>query len=212
MNLYLLKKPAVVLFTIVLLVLSSSSVKALGDPVKISDSIYATTAPQVVTDSSGYLHIVWMEVQDENKIWGKHQNPGIFYSRWNGDVWSAPLKISENTNFAEIPSITADTNDTVHVVWDDETYGSSGRVAYKTRDSAGNWSAIEPLIPPTGTFNGWNSRFVIGSADVPNVVFSSSSPTGDSIYWSQNISGTWTSGILVSKDASDNDLTDCQWS
>ena len=101
-----------------------SSVQALGNPVKISNSANATVFPQVVADSNGYLHIAWMEVADDTSIWGGFQNPGILYSRWNGDTWSTPLTISENTGFAEIPSIAADSANTIHVTWDDETYGA----------------------------------------------------------------------------------------
>src|SRR3989338_5057807 len=118
-------------------------VNAIGNPVKISTSSNATVYPQIVTDSNGYLHIAWMEVANDTSIWGGFQNPGILYSRWNGDTWSSPLKISENTGFAEIPSIAVDSANTIHVAWDDETYGSGlSKVAYKTRTASGTWSSI----------------------------------------------------------------------
>src|SRR3990170_2030843 len=61
------------------------SVFALGNPVKISTSSFDTVYPQIVTDGSGYLHLLWMEVTSD---WGGYANPGILYSRWNGDTWS----------------------------------------------------------------------------------------------------------------------------
>lgn len=191
-------------------------ISAIGDPIKISTSTNATTFPQLVADSKGYLHMVWMEVTSDAVRWGgtTHANPGILYSRWNGDNWSAPLKISENTGFAEIPSIAVDSNDNVYATWDDETYGSGGRVAYTTRTpgSAGTWSAIETLPLPTGGIFGWNSRVALDAANTPHVVFSSAVPgSGDSIYWTQKVSGAWTAPELVSKNSSDTNLTDCQW-
>ena len=187
-------------------------IQALGNPVKISTSTNQTVFPQTVADSNGYLHLVWMEVATETEIWGGHQNPGIFYSRWNGDTWSAPLKISENTGFAEIPSIAADGTDTIHVTWDDETYGASGRVAYKTRSSGGTWSTIETLPIPTGALFGWNSRVATDNTNAPHVAFSSGSLAGDSIYWTKKVSGAWSAPELVSKDAAGNNITDTQWS
>lgn len=186
---------------------------AIGNPVKISNSSYDTVYPQTVADSNGYLHLIWMEVTSD---WGGYANPGILYSRWNGDTWSAPLKISENTGFAEIPSIAVDTTNTVHATWDDETYGTGGltRVAYKTRSSTGTWSSIETLPVASGTGYNWNARVAIGSSNVPNVVYSGieEDVNGSALYWTRKISGSWTTPELVSKDTSGNNLSTCQWS
>lgn len=157
--------------------------------------------------------MVWQELTP-----GQHWsgfNPGIYYSRWNGDAWSGPLKISQNTGFAEIPSIAADATDTVHAIWDDETYGGDGlaRVAYKTRDSAGTWSEVETLPTPSGTIVNWNSRIAIGTANVPNVAFTGNTDGyKDSIYWSSKVSGSWTTPVLVSLNASDAVIMNTQWS
>ncbi len=193
-----------------------SKTLAIGDPVRITNNTNATVFPQTVADSKGYLHMVWMEVINENERWSNIQNPGIFYSRWNGDTWSTPLKISENTGFAEIPAITVDATDTVHVVWDDETYGGGlSRVAYKSRSSSGTWSAIETLPVPSGTVVNWNARVATDNSNVPHVAFSAISPgfTDSTLYWTRKVSGAWTTPELVSKDAAGNNLSfGCQWS
>ncbi|MEK9176358.1 MAG: hypothetical protein AAB520_02875, partial [Patescibacteria group bacterium] len=95
----------------------SQDANALGNPVKISNSSNDVINPATVADSKGYLHVVWQELTP-GQVW-TGVNPGIYYSRWNGDTWSTPLKISENTDFAENPAIAVDSNNTVHVVWDD---------------------------------------------------------------------------------------------
>src|SRR3989338_3532252 len=98
----------VFVIVVLLFFFSINSAQALGDPVKISTSTNATVFPQVVSDSNGYLHMTWMEVADFNSPWWGEQNPGILYSRWNGDAWSAPFKISENSGFAEMSTLAVD--------------------------------------------------------------------------------------------------------
>ena len=98
-----------IIFGLVLFIAPSAS--ALSNPITISNSQNDTLYPQTVTDTSGYLHAVWMDVEP-GKIWARHQNPGIFYSRWNGDIWSTPVSISNNTGFAEMPSISSDSTGT----------------------------------------------------------------------------------------------------
>lgn len=188
---------------------------ALGNPVKISNSSNATVFPQIVADSNGYLHITWMEVANDTSIWGGFQNPGILYSRWNGDTWSAPLTISANTGFAEIPSIAADSANTIHVVWDDETYGAGlSKVAYKTRTASGTWSAIETLPTASGTGYNWNSRVAIGTSNVPNVVYSGieTDGSGSALYWTRKEVGGWTTPQLISQDTTNTDRSTCEWS
>jgi len=198
-------------------------VYALGSPTKISTTTTDDTVfPQTVTDSKGYLHMVWMEVLpidcsgfDCTNVWGSYQNSGIFYSRWNGDTWSAPLKISENTGFAQLPSTAVDSADTVHVVWNDTSYAGDGlqSVVYKTRNSSGTWSTIEVLARPSGTLNSWSARVAADNTNIPHIVFNANTGGNkDSIYWTRKVSGVWTTPELISKDASNNNITDTQFS
>lgn len=155
-----------------------------------------------------------MEVSPGQR-WGgtTNANPGIFYSNFNGSSWSTPLRISENTGFAEIPHIAVDSTDTIHVVWDDETYGEHGRIAYKTRSSSGTWSSIETLPLSSGTAFAWNARIAADNTNIPHVVFSGGTTgVGDSIYWSQKVGGTWSTPDLISKNVADSTITDTQWS
>lgn len=204
----------IILFLAVLI--SPTTAYALGNPVKISNSSNQTIFPQTVTDTNGYLHLTWMELTTTDESWSGHANPGIFYSRWNGDTWSSPLEISENTGFAEIPTVTSDAANTIHVAWDDETYGSSGkpRITYKNRSAAGAWSAIAALPLPTGTDRAFNANIATDSTNAPHVVFSAiqeGMATGGSIYWTKK-NGSWSTPELLSRDASNTVLSDCQWS
>ncbi len=197
---------------------------ALGNPVKISNSSNDVINPVTVTDSKGYLHAVWQELTP-GQVW-TGVNPGIYYSRWNGDTWSTPLKISENTDFASNPSIAVDSTDTVRVVWDDATYGQCANgnpppcqqgsglpiVAYKTRSSAGVWSAVSTLPAPAGTIASRFARIAINSSNEPNVFFTANTDGyKDSIYWTRFTLGAWTTPQLISLNEAGANIIDSQW-
>lgn len=213
----------IILFSLAL-IFGPSNTFALGNPIKISTSSNDVINPVTVTDSTGYLHAVWQELTPE-QVW-TGVNPGIYYSRWNGDTWSTPLKISENTDFASNPSIAVDSNNNIHVVWDDATYGQCSNggnppcqqnsglpiIAYKTRSSAGVWSSITTLPIPTGTIVSRFARVAINSANEPNVFFTANTNGNqDSIYWTRFTASAWTTPQLVSQNASSADITDSQW-
>jgi len=200
------------LFLASLFLVFTSKSLAVSDQVKISTSSDNVVVPAIVSDTKGYMHTVWQEMTPGRGWSGL--NPGIFYSKWNGDTWSAPLKISENTAFAEIPSIAADLNDTIHVVWDDEGLGlGTPKVAYKTRASNGTWSSIEQVTSAPNTTYNWNSRVAVDNSNNPHVTFAGVSLdyTKSSIYWTKK-SGTWSTPEVVSQNASLTNLTDTVWS
>ncbi len=202
----------------------SQDANALGNPIKISNSSNDVAFPQTVADSKGYLHSVWMELNPGQTIF-LGLNPGIYYSKWNGDTWSTPLKISENTDFAANPSIAVDSSDTVHVTWDDNTYGNCADgnpppcrpgsslpvAAYKTRSSVGVWSAVSTLPIPAGTVSNRNARIAINSANEPNVFFDATDVYNDSIYWTRFTAGAWTTPQIISLNEAGATITDSQW-
>lgn len=187
---------------------------AIGNPVKISNSSTNDVVfPQIAADSSGYLHVAWQEVTPEQSWGGNVVNPGIFYSRWNGDTWSSPMKISENTLFSENPALTSDSSNTVYVVWDEKLPSDgSWRIHYKTRSSAGTWSSIETLPLATGTTIDWAPKIALDNSNTPHVVLTAN--TGnirDSIYWTRKQADIWTTPELISLNSSSETITDSQW-
>lgn len=202
----------------------SGQANALGNPVKISTSGNDVAFPQTITDSKGYLHSVWMELNPGQTVF-LGVNPGIYYSRWNGDTWSTPLKISSNTDFAANPSISVDSSDTIHVAWEDNTNGNCADlnpppcqpgssmpiVVYNTRSSSGTWAGVTTIAPPAGTLATRNARVAVNSANEPNIFFDATDGYTDSIYWTRFTAGAWTTPVLISLNEAGNTITDSQW-
>jgi len=196
------------------LLLASSALAVFLTPQKISTSTDDTILPQVVTDNLGYIHSVWMEA-DVN--WTS-PNPGIFYSRWNGDIWSTPLKISANTTgFADSPSLAVDSQRLIHVVYADDTGLSAGstRIRYTRRNTDGTWTTPETLPHPATLNWGWNPKITVDTNDNLHVVYvvNDNSSFGGTFYYTSNDGTGWTTPVTVSYDTDGvTPLLNTQWS
>ncbi|NVM02190.1 MAG: hypothetical protein HWN67_07630 [Candidatus Helarchaeota archaeon] len=82
--------------------------------------------PSVAVDGSGNVYVVWCD--DTNGIWGTDLE--IMYATNTTTGWSNATVISDvygwNNDDSNSPSIAADNNSVVHVVWDDKTDGEWG--------------------------------------------------------------------------------------
>jgi len=140
-------------------------------------------------------------------------NPGIYYSRWNGDTWSTPSNISENTGYADGASITTDSSRTVHFVWnDDSSSGGLPKALYRTRTEAGSLSTTETLPVPSGMTVTRNAGIAIDGSGNPHAIYTSMLDPQASLFWTTKTGGSWSVPSLISKDTSNNDLTRTQFS
>lgn len=166
-------------------------------PEKINTSANDAILPTIVTGPNGYLHSAWMEKDpDDDEFWSGLQTPGIFYSYWNGDAWSTPFKISQNTNWTGFPGITVTSDNHVHVIWEDDSEnaaGAGGRILYRKYDG-NSWST--PVSISHDVSDSWASQPQIISDSVDNlhVIFSYWPPTGDSpveLYYTKYNGSSW---------------------
>jgi len=82
--------------------------------------------PKAAVDLSGTVHVVWYDTSvDPTEIFYKNSTD-------LGATWSAMARLTWNSGPSQAPSIAADQNDDLHMVWDD---GSSGNqeIYYKNR-------------------------------------------------------------------------------
>jgi BNR repeat-like domain len=76
-----------------------------------------STFPDMVTDSSGSLHIVWAESTPGNyEIYYKKTTDG-------GDTWSTK-RLTFTVGYSTFPDIAVDSSGNAHVVWHDDTPGN----------------------------------------------------------------------------------------
>jgi len=105
--------------------------------------------PTLAASPSGDLHLAWTTYEPIGHI---------YYSRFAGERWSTPVKISPGNAYAGVPAIAVDPGGTVHIVWygiRDQAppvttrHGSIYEILYSGR-SGNRWSTpivISPGIP-----------------------------------------------------------------
>ncbi|MBD3255114.1 MAG: hypothetical protein GF383_08465 [Candidatus Lokiarchaeota archaeon] len=158
--------------------------------------------PDIVVDSDNNLHVVW-EDDTEGPWGGGSSDSEIMYAYYTNSSWSNATVISDkwgdgeewNTGNSRDPTITIDTSDNIHVVWEDYTEGPWGggssdyeiMYAYYTNSS---WSNATVISDKWGDGEEWNTgnsfrpAFAVDASDNLHVV------------WGDYTPGVWGSGGL----------------
>jgi predicted neuraminidase len=76
-----------------------------------------STLPALAVDSSGHLHLVWVEVIANWEIYYKESTD-------SGATWTASQNLSRTSGSSDGPAIAADSSGYLHVVWSDDTPGN----------------------------------------------------------------------------------------
>ena len=97
------------------------------------------------TDSS-FLRLAWVE--DKGFTW----ESSIYYKDRSdkADVWSSPQRLTWSQNLSCMPSIIADNNGHIHIVYSDDKTGQFDLYHIKTTDEGASWSTITRLTWTTG--------------------------------------------------------------
>ena len=186
-----------------------------------------TFFPTTVTDSRGYFYSTWSEKNDYRggrPDWtGYDNNPGIFYTYWNGDDWSTPVAISESDYMADNPAIAVDSDDNIYVVWQDSgwtaanppnTVGAYWRIILRRKTQAG-WQA--PVSVSEG-LDGQNTHatwpvVAVDSTGTIHVAFSfeadfDTDPSWQIYYTKSSDQGaSWTTPVIVGDGIEDDILS-----
>ena len=87
----------------------------------------------IAVDVAGNPHVVWFDEWEVPLI------PAIYYKTYDGENWTAPLKVNDSDDETFHPAIAADAADRLHVVWGDYRHGSYSEIYYKRFD--GTWGS-----------------------------------------------------------------------
>ncbi|MBG7606030.1 MAG: exo-alpha-sialidase, partial [Actinobacteria bacterium] len=161
-------------------------------------------APTIAIDSSGNLHVVW---SSEENIGGTVGTDGdIFYTMYNGSVWSAPELVNASGTSDSIddldPRVAVDAAGGVHVAWYEHLSSISGQVVYSKR-AAGVWGAKElPTVPTATDWNPGSFDLAVEPGGVAHLVWNSwanhdGAGSDTDVFWSQRVGTTWATAELV---------------
>jgi hypothetical protein len=94
----------------------------------------------IAIDGLGNLHVVWHDKRDGNKE--------IYYKKFDGNSWSADLRLTDADDHSAYPAIAVDGNNHLHIVWEDLRDGDF-EIYYKKFDGA-SWGADQRLTNAVG--------------------------------------------------------------
>ncbi len=177
-----------------------------------TESTRFSTFPSIAIDSSGNIHVGWM---DETNYNGSGLDQDLFYKYWNATSlnWTPTEVVTpESTSDIFRPSILVEDNGNAHFIWSDSTdYNGSGSdydICYRWRDAvSGNWSALEVLSPESGSSSYWPNMAMDGAGNIHLVWYDSANISGsgtdfDIIYKCWNASTqSWTTPEIVSNES-----------
>jgi BNR repeat-like domain len=127
--------------------------------------------PAIGVDSFGRLHVVW-----QGSAFG---NGEAFYKKSanGGTSWTASQRLSWTAGTSGWPTLTVDSWDDLHVVWDDDTPGNFEIYYKKSTDAGANWTANRRLSWTSGY--SWEPSVAVDVSGVVQVV------------WYDNTAGNW---------------------
>jgi hypothetical protein len=157
---------------------------------------FASCSPAIAIDSSNAIHVVWFDTPIGDIE--------IYYTRSTdgGTTWSAAKRLTWTSGVSYVPAIAIDSNDTIHIVWQDDTPGTYEIYYKRSKDGGTTWSAAKRLTWTTGTSH--YPAIAIDSIDTIHLVWYDTTPGNAEIYykssadkgltWSAAQRITWTSG------------------
>ena len=160
--------------------------------------------PELITDSAGNLHVVWI---DQTDYLSSGTDRDVFYRRWKADThkWAVTQVISEGGFDAYVPDLAVDSADNLHVVWQE----NDNILHRKWTAATQSWSSIT-LISTESIAGSNNPDIGIDSSDNIHVVWSDESdildadPDMDIFYkiWNDT-KQAWSTAQLVSTESND---------
>ncbi|UCD13114.1 MAG: hypothetical protein JSW60_06020 [Thermoplasmatales archaeon] len=181
------------------------------------DSIIDSWFPSLFVDSIGTVHIVWNEPTNYG---GSGLDDDIFYkSKPKGGSWTPTEVVStESTKDSWLPSITIDSNDTIHVTWEDwtdiEGSGNDWDIFYKSKPKGGSWTPTE-VISIESTEDTSVSSLAVDFKGTVHVTwidstnFNGAGSDVDIFYKCKPIGGSWTPAEVISIESTENSWNPC---
>jgi len=134
-----------------------------------------THSPAIAMDSSGTIHVIWEDSTPGNlEIYYKRSADG-------GSTWSPLQRITWTSGSSSWPAIAIDSNDTIHVVWYDDSLVNLDIYYKKCTDGGTTWGTSQRMTWTPGESH--NPALAIDSTNTIHVVWYDFTPFNYEIYY-----------------------------
>lgn len=167
-----------------------------SSPIDLSADAADSANPQVATDATGNIFVVW-----ENDTAGL----GILFSRSidGGLTFSAPVFLSTNMGGSVSPQMLVDLTGNINVVWEDDSVGAADISYSRSANSGVSFSTPKSLSRNVG--NSVSAQIAVDLAGNINVIWENNSPGNLDVFYSRSTDNGTT--FSIPKNLS-NDLGD----
>jgi hypothetical protein len=180
-----------------------------------TESTSSSTAPSIMMDGAGNVHVVWTDQTDYAGCKFGGEVYDLFYKRWNAtsSTWTTTEVVStESTGDSYMSSIVVDNDGNAHVVWSDKTnYSGAGvdnDLFYKCwNTSLNNWTTTD-VVSTESTGHSYSPSIMMDGAGNIHVVwtdwsdYNGSGTDYDIFYKHRNAtSSTWATTKVVSTES-----------
>jgi hypothetical protein len=153
-------------------------------------------SPAVALDSGNIVHVVWSDNSPGNyEIYHRRSTDG-------GTTWGTIQRLTWTVGSSSSPAIAVDTDNVIHVVWEDLSSGKARIYYKKSTDQGQTWSTSQTLTSSSG--NSMTPALAIDSDKTLHVAWCDDTPGNPEIYTKNSADGgstwsaakrlTWTSG------------------
>ena len=143
----------------------------------------------VAIDSNDHIHVAWMDESPGNSE--------IYYKKsTNGGANWTTKRLTYNSGASFSPAITVDSNDHIHLVWDDDSPLDSEIFYKRSTDGGATWTTKRLTY---NSLNSWYPIIAVASNNHLYVVWHQFSPSETEIYLKRSTNGgvTWTTKRLT---------------
>ncbi len=175
-------------------------------PVNLSNSPASSGRPAIVADGFGYVHLFWSEEVGGESILNQpkaliHDGNTIFYTRWDGVLWTPPIDVLfvPSETVADYIAVTVDSDNNLHAVWTGQSNLYYSIAPSWQALSGHNWS--KPVIVATdGARSPWAFDIVTDAKRNVHIIYATRGDEVGVYHISSIDSGTtWESPIKLSQ-------------
>jgi predicted neuraminidase len=192
-------RPVILALGLLLLALAAQVAQADWQPgQRLTWTSGDSSVPRLAVDSSGSLHLVWEDDTPGNyDVYYKKSTDG-------GGTWTVSKRLTWTAGSSSHPAIAVDSEDTLHVVYDETAPGDYEIYYLRSADGGDTWSAPKRL---TWTKErSWDAAIAVDSSDGLHVFWADAIPGNFEIYYKKSPDGgvTWSTNKRLTWTADDS--------